>query len=451
METPPIYLRPPKRKACMLCTRSKRRCDKSAPQCIRCMEKGVVCRYPPSRRMRLVEVDEDTAGAESPPTKSKSPSPPTPTPPSSSRPLPVGGRDPLTNHRWFLDPDSFTCLHRDIIPDPNLAYGLSASYGEETLPDFISRVQGWLQSWSSTGHSPLIHRDLYRRHMPTTIQDAFTSLATYHAMTPATKATTLRIIENRAATLVASYTHASDLDQEGTAMVGASQDLEPLANAVVMLDTPTHVARTQALLIYAIIRLFDGDIRARAQAEDHIPVLDAWAAQMLDSARLDCAAAEMLGLQTDEMDTVQLEPTSSNPFALPHENTAAAAHAAWVLAESVRRTYLTSALTLAVYLTIKRGWAMCPGGLACMFVAGPWDAPTAHAWRDVVKRVVGDGKARFLLMQSLDTWRVFEEVEPAAVDGFGKAVLAVSHGLEGVVEMWETGGKALGRGVVGVC
>lgn len=40
---------PPWRKACVPCTRAKRRCDKRLPACQRCVERGVSCQYPSGR------------------------------------------------------------------------------------------------------------------------------------------------------------------------------------------------------------------------------------------------------------------------------------------------------------------------------------------------------------------------------------------------------------------
>jgi hypothetical protein len=45
--------------------------------------------------------------------------------------------------------------------------------------------------------------------------------------------------------------------------------------------TPTEkLARTQALFLYQVMRLFDDNITLRAQAEKDMPVLEAWLAEL---------------------------------------------------------------------------------------------------------------------------------------------------------------------------
>lgn len=53
--------------------------------------------------------------------------------------------------------------------------------------------------------------------------------------------------------------------------------------------TPTEkLARTQALFLYQVMRLFDENITLRSQAEKDMPVLDAWLAEL-------CKIRENLG------------------------------------------------------------------------------------------------------------------------------------------------------------
>ena len=48
------------------------------------------------------------------------------------------------------------------------------------------------------------------------------------------------------------------------------------------INTPyDKLARAQALLIYNTIRLFDGDVTLRAQAEEDMPLLESWLSIML--------------------------------------------------------------------------------------------------------------------------------------------------------------------------
>lgn len=77
-----------------------------------------------------------------------------------------------------------------------------------------------------------------------------------------------------------------------------------------LMDTSTHLARTQALFTYQLVRLCDGDIRARA--EEHIDTLHTWVSRMPESAQLDCAAAELLYTDTAEEDSMPLLPVPTD-------------------------------------------------------------------------------------------------------------------------------------------
>ncbi|KAK0609661.1 hypothetical protein B0T17DRAFT_501410 [Bombardia bombarda] len=386
--------RPPKRKACLHCTKSKRKCDRTAPQCIRCLEKGVRCCYPPPRRPSQQHA----------PTNST-----TSTPSTTPYHPPFTNFNPLSNPRWFLSPSTFTRQHR-LVTDPPVHHSYSEPFGEETLPCFIANLQKWSRAWTTDGHSPLTHRSLYRGHMPDCVQDAYTALATYHAAsTPQAKRTVLHIVNTKAVGLVASQGGLSILS--GSGGVGG----EELDLGMVMLDTSAHLARTTALYVYQLVRLFDGDIRARAQAEEMVDTLQTWAGQMLESARLDCVAAEGQG-----------QGGGNNPFVVGDNNndnrdpsTPSLWHA-WIVAESIRRLYLTATYMQCVYLTIKRGWSMCPGGAPFSPGSDLWDAPSAYAWR----------------VKTLECWRIMEEAKPNEVDEFTHAVLMISFGLEGGMEKW---------------
>lgn len=83
---------------------------------------------------------------------------------------------------------------------------------------------------------------------------------------------------------------------------------------------------TQALVIYQIIRLFDGDIRQRANAERHLLVLDAWTNRLQEEAN---------SIRT----CLLVKPTYER----------------WVIIESARRTVLVSVMLQAIYSLIKDG------------------------------------------------------------------------------------------------
>ncbi|OIW29292.1 hypothetical protein CONLIGDRAFT_633453 [Coniochaeta ligniaria NRRL 30616] len=475
-DTTPARKRMRKRKACLQCTKSKRKCDKTSPVCKRCLERGDSCRYellphlPPSVADVL---DEDHGGEASgsgspdrwfhntdhtatytdnclspPPSQQQDASPQIQSGSSnnvSASAATDSACNPCTNDRWFLDPESWDTQQ---ISRPELA--LEALVSEETLPHYISRLQAWLRRWVEDGHSPLMHRQLYRGHMPDCVQDAFTALTAYYATKPTTKPATMRMVNNRAKKLVDSHSQLYLATDTSDFAISAPS---------IALDTLTHVSRTQALFVYQMIRLFDGDIRSRAQAEEQSHVLTAWACQMLASARLDCSGAALLSdddagcpnvpsggsslnrtnqLPVNGVVTTLSHVVSSDPPSLWRT---------WVLAESVRRTYLMANFMQSVYHNIKHGWSVCPGGAAFSARAGLWDATTASEWCKETRRKLSTPGAKLsvskslLLLESMDTWGILQDNKPEDVDDFTIAVLEIAYGMD-LVEHWvlERGG-----------
>ncbi|KAJ2972351.1 hypothetical protein NQ176_g7208 [Zarea fungicola] len=193
-----------------------------------------------------------------------------------------------------------------------------------------------------------------------------------------------------------------------------------------------------ALLIYEIIRLFDGDIRARAQAEEGIHVLSTWTRQMWQSAASHAAESSTADdtfyrLQRRQQDMTAVPPA----FVPPLKSTFAAQKGdadstwkAWIVAESIRRTYLTSTFVEAVYTVLKQGWASCSAGIAYSGGTGLWDAASPTAWLDHIR------SNDIFAIHSVELDRLFEAATPSDVDEFTQAMVAVSFGLDRY-EAWE--------------
>jgi hypothetical protein len=311
----------------------------------------------------------------------------------SRRPVAPVTAEALQNP-WFLSPSSWTIDH-NTGPIPS-----QISFSDEALTYFIGQLQVWLMQWTNEGHCPFIHSQLWKIHLPDYIQDAFASLATYQSKTPATERTVMRIIENRVNNLIGDQSPSTAGDF-----------------GVIMLDPACHLARTQALLIYKIIRLFDGDIRARAQAEKHIDTLSLWARQLWQSAGLalssDPTKASIDGKNSGPIDT-QLRTDGS----------ITSTWQAWIFSESVRRTYLAATLTEAVYMTLKQGWAPCPGGIVFSGGAGLWKAPSPFSWMSHYRENLINS------VRCIDGEQLFTNARASDVDEFCHATLIVSYGLE---------------------
>jgi hypothetical protein len=321
-----------------------------------------------------------------------------------------------------------------------------------------------------------MHRQLYDGYIPECVEDAYTSLAAYNAASPSAKKTALRIIESRVSKLVSQ----------------TQEEMDGICSSL-LLDTLTHLSRTQALFIYQLVRLFDGDIRSRAQAEGHMETLDRWGTQLLESAQLDCAAAEVLadtgsdpstaslgtvtassnGNSTSTSTATQTNPLltsnldlfatnititpNNNPFTLPASAPPATLYKTWLLSESIRRIYIASIYMQSIYQTLKRGWSVCPGGIAFTAQSGLWDASGCYDWvkvlRDGGRNSHGrgnemdggggsgsgggklEGLSPWVMLQGLEAWRIPEGAVPGEVDEFAVAVAEIACGVERV-EQW---------------
>ncbi|KAK0624053.1 hypothetical protein B0T14DRAFT_478156 [Immersiella caudata] len=438
---PTVRRRIRKRKACVQCTRSKRKCDKTSPQCKRCLERGDPCEYQllahihrsPSegtvaRQSGSATLEEESDNDDENPGTSftlpgaiHGPAPETHSNPNAN----LSPSTPLTALTLsFLAPSSWTRTYALDPPDDPASPRIT----EEDLPLFIAHLKRWLRVWLSTGHSPMMHRSLYRGSMPECIQDAFTSFSAYNGATEHTKCSILRILRDKAARLIESQPPVPDLD------------FPELSAPCVILDTTAHLARTQALFVYQLLRLFDGDIRSRAEAEEQMGTLHTWATQMLESARLDCVTAEYLMASGDAEGGDRM-----NNFTLVLGSAAmtdpSLTWQAWILAESVRRAFLMAEYMQSVYLTIKRGWSVCSGGVAFTPKAGLWDATGAWEWVNRAKRELGGRGETMLegkfpkLLESMEGWIGLKRNQPEDVDEFTRVVL----GLCDTRRQWGTG------------
>ncbi|ETN45906.1 uncharacterized protein HMPREF1541_00087 [Cyphellophora europaea CBS 101466] len=211
-----------------------------------------------------------------------------------------------------------------------------------TLGTAILEVQEWLKVWVLVGRTPFIHSQTYRDQMPQCLQDAYTACATYYASTKDTKGIALQIIEDFVGRLL------DDM---------AIEDVESLSPSCVLV---LHLARVQAMLVYQTIRLFDGDIRQRALAEEQAPTLKNW-----NEAMLTCALRSSQFIQSINRNR------NLGDFA---------AWQAWILAESCRRTWVVSSVVQCTYYILKGGSAYCPGHIMFTARTGLWAAETCFAW-----------------------------------------------------------------------
>lgn len=129
----------------------------------------------------------------------------------------------------------------------------------------INRVKGFVADVATRGASPFLHKHLYKDYTPACIVSCFSTCVLYQNRTPSNVGMVVRALQS---------------DIKG--LVGCESERR-------LAMTPTEkLARTQALFLYQIIRLLDGDIMLRAQGQRDMPLLNNWVGDL-------CKVRENLG------------------------------------------------------------------------------------------------------------------------------------------------------------
>lgn len=328
---------------------------------------------------------------------------------------------------WFMSPESWkidrdSTHYEDPMPPPS-------PYSRIALKTFLTTGQKWLSDWISNGGNTFIHKQLYSFQLPRCTQDAYTAVALYLLRTDENEDMVHRTIQSRSAQLM------EDEEKHKT-----SSSLNPF----------NHLARVQALLVYQIICLLDGDIRLRALAEERIPTMMAWLKQMLDSVSFasqltpsgptgTMTAARGLGLGIVEI----MDAVSSTPGASPSPPTPATAATArdpgsqqeevlwhaWIFSESVRRTWIFAQGLHTVYDVMLKSWTMCPGALKLTTVSDVWDASSSYAW----SKICVEKDVRLSTPSEVENF--LTEARPENVDDFTTSLLEVMFG-KAKMERW---------------
>ncbi|KAJ3496847.1 hypothetical protein NLG97_g2354 [Lecanicillium saksenae] len=454
-------------KACLPCASAKRRCDKSLPACRRCVDRTIRCHYPairpyarcprevrdaavadasldtrrfPSQEApptRLAEIDTGAVqdggcaflAAEAAVTECRT----TPLIQLSGASFPSESADvdnlfrngngsltcapinpsagcnfdgavSLATPSWLGQSMSTDSIDFEVCPsatmqwvDPDQSRPVRASVHKE----FIKTVGIWVRGWARNGHCPFIHSELYAdTGTPNCLQDAFACLAAYEMKTDRTEEMAWQLVERTATELFRQK--ASE-----------SGDRSPLPDSSPRVIETLELSETLALIqsgfLITYIRLFDGDIRQRSLAEAHMDTLLSWLKKLtvkadLFSPRLTFAA----GKRHRVVD--QTTPSSTN---VAHQ------WRDWILAESVRRTWIVTVYTLSVFCALRGDQVRCSGKIAFTMRAGLWEAQSASAWA----RIVATRDALFTEPLSPD---LMEGVAAAGeVDVFVKPVVSI--------------------------
>ena len=310
---------PSQRRSCVACATAKRRCDLQLPQCSRCLSRAAACSYTNEPLSSLLKV----------PTRKPSPSVNT-AENGYKTPLELPSDDLLSdiNFASFLVPDimdqwamSDTFPLTTPISPP--ATQICVAHNGDSMTYLINNVRSYPAMFVFQGRTPFIHSRLYPLGLPRKMQDAFAICAIYLTLTENNKLTVFHVMEEKAAELIHESNEAS-------------------------WSIADNLAGVQALILVHIIRLFDGDMRQRALAEQNEATLVRW--------------TEQLHMRTKN------ELVASN----------ALVWSSWIFAESLRRAILMSYIIRGIYSYTKLGFCQHTASLAPLLFtarAPQWDSP----------------------------------------------------------------------------
>lgn len=304
-----------RQKSCDACVRGKRRCGQESPACARCSRMGMCCTY------RTLP---------SPPSQSLGYGPPNTL--QSSNPIEDSetGSSDLFNSR---SPLLFEDINEGEISFPSVSVeDVLRDISVQTMPqdrvDFcVRQFKSYPQSLLSRTRTPFIHPELFNDSVPIpqALQEAFCICSLYLSRTDATAAIIFRIIDAKCRQILETRTTWSISE---------------------------HLAALQAFCLFQIIRLFDGDIRQRAIAEQQESILTDWTTDLLRRTQ-----------------------TSESPISPSWQN--------WIFSESVRRTIILSLMIQGIYSVAKRGYC-CISDIVTSHSftaqAALWEARSMYDW-----------------------------------------------------------------------
>jgi hypothetical protein len=392
-------------KACSNCASAKRKCGKEKGGCLRCKSRRLQCHYPAKQPSNFVPYEDEAPAVESSVVSFNN------TYIHSSYPDlgeqrhrihktlfdwgPPRVFAPVYKNQtnwWFASPDTWSldCWERG---RPQVSFS-TAGFNR-----ILAEMHRWLAQWVNNGSNPFIHEELYKYRFPRCIQDAYTTLTCYLHKSPADEVKINRIIEERAKELV---------EQEAIYKESWIDDSNTF-------DSLEQLARAQALLIYQLIGLHDGNIRLRYLAEMHIPVLNQCIQRLVDQAHGGICYGKTITLppieEANDVETIQ------------HKEDNLFWHS-WIVAESIRRTWLITAGIQGTYLALQRSSSCCIGGQRFTARQGFWEAPSAEIFEKRCSKVYSG----FIRLTQAD--QLFLNISPKEISPFAKVVLECTYGID---------------------
>ncbi|KAK4221578.1 hypothetical protein QBC38DRAFT_376873 [Podospora fimiseda] len=401
---------PPRKKSCAACIKSKRRCTLETPACQRCAQRGLDCKYPEGRVRTPrkqppapVQQETTTTATYTPvnPTSIPSPCsllldisfPPTIFNPSNLEPILDFPDAPLDNSLLASDPypdmTFFNPPNLDLVsPLDSLSIHAALQWAfKHRLAYALDHVRLAPQQFVLQNQTPWSHPTLYDRHTPSSILDAQAACSLHLSRNNINNSMISRNIESR---------------------------IQKLVSTPLPADSPLElIANCQALLLYQIMRILEGDFHTMTLAEQTTPLLEDAALMLMD---------RVIKFETPPLPSASLEFVPLDATRKYWEE--------WVMQESARRTFVTILFFVQTYRLLRGIMPSgCEGKLAgrsCVFTVGSgvWNAmgpvEFAKAW--------GEGRRWVILNTCFHD--IINHARGEDLDTFNKMVLSSIWGIE---------------------
>ncbi|KAK6063942.1 hypothetical protein SCUP234_13205 [Seiridium cupressi] len=428
-----------RQKSCNACVRSKRRCDKRSPICNQCTKKKCPCIYGGRASRQATSADgypmEMEAHADNGPIHLPSLGQDGLRLDSAEFPFPLDPEQTLENSRFHIDPMLDSLLHampeNDLLDsfwqnspfmqqEPTQSGGIEEGltrtdyskmnhicvcfpisepwqlYDPNTQVAFgLKAMTSLVPQFARESCTPFLHRHLYKDNMPHWILQAFSMSVLYTHNNDSNRGMVLRALHDNVKSLHESASGSALKPQE-------------------------KLARVHALMLYQLMRMFDGDITLGSQADNDTGILDSWLAEL--SRIRDNLDSES---EIDEAELRNQPPESWER---------------WIFAESVRKTYIfgqaviffwdllkgrANSEQLGVWATIHR-WTLSNH---------LWNATDSHGFFEAWK------SKPFFIISGFALEHFFNSGRDTDVDDFARIILTMYFGVS---EMKTFAAKSVG-------
>ncbi|GAD92155.1 RAS small monomeric GTPase, putative [Paecilomyces variotii No. 5] len=285
-------------------------------------------------------------------------------------------------------PDVMGNLENFLVPDRLEFNGtptrtvLAGEIYQERIIYSIKRMKAYPNVLLREGQTPFIHKKLYADAIPLPIQDALGICALYNEKNENNENLVFQTIRLKAGRLIETNS------QPGLSLV-------------------ERLSSVQALILFQIIRLFDGDVRQRADAENDAATLKEWTKQ--------------LQLRMESIDTTSAEVTS------PSSSLTIDSWRSWVFSESLRRTVITSHGLLGLYCFLKNGWDDSHYDFEYLSFCGQralWEAPSMYYWKTALSE-------KLPLPIHFNRWDDdVADAKPSDIEDLGMTMMVLMKGLD---------------------